>query len=247
MMKPKMILFDYGQTLVDEEGFDGVRGTEAVLQYAVQNKYNKTAAEVQAVADEINDELGRFDPKRKHLLQTEVSNRMFDGYLYESQGIELSISGAELDKVFWDAAAPGKATEGLDDFLAYLKTQGIRTGVISNIGYCGEAVKSRIASCVPGHVFEFVIATSEYLFRKPNPRIFQLALEKADLQPGEVWYVGDQFACDIVGAQNAGMTPVWYVGACKNRDACKQEDENKGVLTVTSWSELQKVMEEVLC
>lgn len=244
MMKPKMILFDYGQTLVDEEGFDGVRGTEAVLQYAVQNKYNKTAAEIQAVADEINDELGRFDPKRKHLLQTEVSNRMFDGYLYESQGIELSISGAELDKVFWDAAAPGKATEGMVEFLAYLKAQGIRTGVISNIGYCGEAVKDRIASCVPGHVFEFVIATSEYLFRKPNPRIFQLALEKADLQPGEVWYVGDQFACDIVGAQNAGMMPVWYVGACKNRDACKRDGETKGVLTVTSWSELQKVMEE---
>ena len=31
MKVPKMILFDYGQTLGNEK-FDGIRGTEAVLQ-----------------------------------------------------------------------------------------------------------------------------------------------------------------------------------------------------------------------
>lgn len=57
-----MILFDYGQTLVCEEKFDGIKGTEAVLQYATRNKYNKTAAEIQEAADAVNRELGRFDP-----------------------------------------------------------------------------------------------------------------------------------------------------------------------------------------
>lgn len=33
MQKPKMILFDYGQTLVNEAKFDGVRGTEAVMKH----------------------------------------------------------------------------------------------------------------------------------------------------------------------------------------------------------------------
>lgn len=32
MKIPKMILFDYGQTLIAEQKFDGVKGTEAVLQ-----------------------------------------------------------------------------------------------------------------------------------------------------------------------------------------------------------------------
>lgn len=36
MEKPKMVLFDYGQTLVAEQKFDGVKGTEAVLQYATK-------------------------------------------------------------------------------------------------------------------------------------------------------------------------------------------------------------------
>ena len=38
MRLPKMVLFDYGQTLVAEEKFDGVKGTRAVLQYATKNK-----------------------------------------------------------------------------------------------------------------------------------------------------------------------------------------------------------------
>ena len=38
---PKMVLFDYGQTLFAEQAFDGVKGTEAVLQYAV--KFGKKA------------------------------------------------------------------------------------------------------------------------------------------------------------------------------------------------------------
>ena len=49
-----MILFDYGQTLVNEKFFDGVKGTEAVLKYATKNKYNKSAEDLQAYANELN-------------------------------------------------------------------------------------------------------------------------------------------------------------------------------------------------
>lgn len=65
MKMPKMILFDYGQTLIAERKFDGIRGTEAVLQYAIKNKYNLSAEQVQAKASAINQELGRFDPQRE--------------------------------------------------------------------------------------------------------------------------------------------------------------------------------------
>ncbi|HBA48889.1 MAG TPA: HAD family hydrolase, partial [Lachnospiraceae bacterium] len=54
MKMPKMVLFDYGQTLVSEQKFDGVKGTAAVLQHAVKNKYHLSAEQVQAKANEIN-------------------------------------------------------------------------------------------------------------------------------------------------------------------------------------------------
>lgn len=237
MIKPKMILFDYGQTLVNEAKFDGVKGTEAVLKYATKNKYNRTAAQIQAVADEMNGELGRFDPARRHLLQVEIPNDMFCGYLYESQGVELSISGAKRDKVFWDAASPGVPTEGVEEFLAFLKEQGIRRAVLSNITFCGEALANRLQEVLPNHDFEFILATSEYMYRKPNRRIFEFALEKAGLKPEEVWYIGDNYECDIEGARNAGLFPVWYLGATE-----KKQEPKEGILTVKSWEEVKALL-----
>lgn len=236
---PKMILFDYGQTLVAEQKFDGVKGTEAVLQHATRNKYHLSPEQIQKKANEINQEFGRFDPEKKHLLQTEIPNTMFTPYLYESLGIEIGLSNSEIDTIFWDAAAPGIPTKGIEDFLAYLKGRGIRTGVISNIAYAPSVVADRIHRLLPEHSFEFMITSSNYIFRKPNKRIFDLALEKAELKPSQVWYIGDQYECDIKGASNAGLFPVWYTGAI---DTASPEDET--ILTVTSWKKLMKLMEE---
>ena len=237
MNLPKMILFDYGQTLVNERKFDGIKGTEAVLQYAIQNKYNRTPKEVMDAAKSINQEVGRFDPLRRHLMTVEVPNHMFTSYLYESQGIELSLSSNEIDKVFWEAAAPGVPTDGILEFLSFIKRKGIRSGVISNISYCQEALIERISRTIPDHEFEFILATSQYMFRKPNKRIFELALLKADLSPDEVWFIGDQYECDIVGATNAGMYPVWYIGAI---DLEYSEKEN--ILTIKHWDELKEII-----
>lgn len=236
MNTPKMILFDYGQTLVSEQ-FDGIRGTEAVLRYAVKNKYGKTAQEIQQAASQINQELGRFDPKRRHLFQIEVPNRMFTSYLYQSQGIELSIGPEDIDRVFWEAAAPGVLTHGISEFLAFLKQNGIRTGIISNISYAGTVVEERIHRFLPDNEFEFILATSEWMYRKPNRRIFDLALELADLKPEDVWYIGDNYQCDVVGASKAGIFPVWYIGAI---DLPYEPDET--VLTIQHWAELRKII-----
>ncbi len=239
MEMPKMILFDYGQTLIAEQNFDGVKGTEAVLQYATKNKYHLSAEQVQAKANEINREFGRFDPEKRHLLQIEIPNTMFTPYLYESQGIEIPLSNSEIDTAFWNAAAPGVPTEGIKDFLEYLKNKGIRTGVISNIAYDPSVVAERINKLLPENSFEFIITSSNFMFRKPNRRIFDLALEKAELQPNEVWYIGDQYECDIIGSLNAGLLPIWYIGAI---DSLHTEDKN--ILTVTDWDELKLRMEE---
>lgn len=238
MKIPKMILFDYGQTLIAEQKFDGIKGTEAVLKYATKNKYHLSAEQVQEKASEINKELGRFDPQKRHLVHIEVPNTMFTPYLYESQGIEISLSNEEIDTIFWNAAAPGEATEGMREFLEYLKNSGIRTAVISNIAYAATVVTERINRLLPENAFEFIITSSNYMFRKPDRRIYDLALEKAELAAEDVWYIGDQYECDIKGALHAGLFPVWYVGAI---DLPYTEDED--ILTVKSWEELKQRME----
>ena len=89
------------------------------------------------------------------------------------------------------------------------------------------------------------------MFRKPNKRIFDLALEKAGLQAGEVWYIGDQYECDVKGSLNAGLTPVWYTGAIDLPYTMEGEPSmeegypmDKNILTVRGWDELKRRMEE---
>ena len=77
------------------------------------------------------------------------------------------------------------------------------------------------------------------MYRKPNKHIFELALEKAGLTSDEVWYVGDNYECDIVGAMGAGIFPVWYVGALHTGYMIKEN-----ILTIKNWLELQRLIEE---
>lgn len=189
------------------------------------------------VEKSVGSEFGRFDPQKRHLFQIEIPNTMFTPYLYESLGIEIALTNAEIDTIFWDAAAPGAATEGVEDFLKFLKKREIRTGVISNISYAPSVVAARINRLLPENAFEFILTSSNYIFRKPHRRIFDLALEKADLRPDEVWYISDQYECDVKGALNAGLYPVWYIGAI---DLPYRED--RSILTVTDWDALKPLI-----
>ena len=126
MKIPKMILFDYGQTLITEQRFDGIKGTEAVLKYATRNKYNLTAEQIQERANELNKEFGRYDPGKKHLLQIEIPNTMFTPYLYDSLGIEIALSNAEIDTVFWNAAAPDSVCKVKPVYALYFYVKEIR-------------------------------------------------------------------------------------------------------------------------
>ena len=43
---------------------------------------------------------------------------------------------------------------------------------------------------------------------KPDPRIFQLALDAMGIAAADAWYVGDMPGIDVVGARAAGLFPV---------------------------------------
>jgi len=56
--------------------------------------------------------------------------------------------------------------------------------------------------------FEHVFLSSDYGFRKPEPRYFQSALKALGVKPSEAVYVGDNPYRDLWGAKRAGMKMV---------------------------------------
>lgn len=45
--------------------------------------------------------------------------------------------------------------------------------------------------------------------RKPDPACWALALDTLRCEPGSAVHIGDDWRCDIVGAQSSGMRAIW--------------------------------------
>lgn len=235
MNKPKMVIFDYGQTLVNEKIFDPLKGTKSVLSEATNNPNEVSAEEVQALANLLNKEIGRYGVDFQKQTFLEVHNHLFQNYLYEYFGIQFTKSALEIERIFESAACIAEPTRNIANFLRFLESTNIRTSVISNISFSGNLLKERINCFIPSHKFEFIIASSEYVFRKPHKRIFELALRKANLNACDVWYCGDNAVFDVDGAADCGIFPVWYKGAIEKSN--KHIPKNK-CLIIDDWNEL---------
>jgi len=57
--------------------------------------------------------------------------------------------------------------------------------------------------------FETVIISGDYGFGKPDPRIFELALQRLKVAPDEAVMIGDNLNRDVAGAHAAGMFTIW--------------------------------------
>jgi HAD superfamily hydrolase (TIGR01549 family) len=58
------------------------------------------------------------------------------------------------------------------------------------------------------NLFDTIIISGEVGIKKPNPKIFSLALEECGLQPHDVVYVGDTREDDVNGALAAKIRPI---------------------------------------
>ena len=78
MKKPKMILFDFGHTLLAETKRDGFQAEEAILQYAVKNLRNYTAEQVDQFSETL---INRIFKKARECTRsgTAVQFRTFSG------------------------------------------------------------------------------------------------------------------------------------------------------------------------
>lgn len=167
---------------------------------------------------------------------------------YEYLGIELDISYEEAEILRWTYTTKGACMPYVKEMLSCLKEKGIRSGVISNIGWSGNALKERIKRLLPDNQFEFIIVSSDYGIRKPNPMIFELALQKAGLQATDVWYCRDNLYADVYGANRVGIFPVHYEEKSIEDPWKESKNEIKidfDYLYINNWMEMIDVLEKL--
>ena len=243
MNQPKMVLFDYGNTIITEtiHGFD--KGNSALLELAVKNPLNITINELQAKADEVIKGISkRMGCQNRFYQPYEISWTSINRSIYEYFNIEFDKSYEELEWIYWNNATSAKPSENIVELLEYLYENDIQTGVVSNIMLSGNSLKRRIQEVLPENHFAFVIASSEYIYRKPEKEIFEMALIKSGLKASETWFCGDNPICDTEGAFNAGLQPVWYKKTFKEKPDLKMALQG-GYIKINDWLELREIIE----
>jgi HAD superfamily hydrolase (TIGR01549 family) len=100
--------------------------------------------------------------------------------------------------------------------LAALKDRGLLLGVISN---SDGRIESAFQQAGLGSYFDFFIDSFHAGVEKPDPRIFQLAVERAGVSPDQAAHVGDLYWVDVVGARDAGLLPILFDPYDLNREA----------------------------
>ena len=101
------------------------------------------------------------------------------------------------------------AGPGAVEALAELRERGYRIGLISNTIWPAELHIEDLEEIGILHYLEHLTFSGEIGIWKPNPQIFQHALEALGATPEQSIFVGDNPNEDILGAQHVHMRAVW--------------------------------------
>jgi putative hydrolase of the HAD superfamily len=88
--------------------------------------------------------------------------------------------------------------------LAALRAAGFRLVVVSNANGTLHAKFGRLGLT---SAFDLIFDSFDEGVEKPDPRLFQIALERSGSTAATTMHVGDLYNVDVVGARAAGITP----------------------------------------
>lgn len=94
---------------------------------------------------------------------------------------------------------------GVPETLDALRQAGYKLVVVSNANGKLKQLFERLGLA---RSVDMMLDSAEEGVEKPDPRLFQLALERSQSQPGETVHVGDLYHVDVEGARSAGLDAV---------------------------------------
>lgn len=122
--------------------------------------------------------------------------------------------------------------------LEKLKEKNFKLGIIANQS---PGTEERLKSWNILKYFDVIAASAEEGIAKPDLRIFEIALEKANCKPQNAVMIGDRLDNDIVPANKIGMKTVWIRQGFAKYSTPKKEYE-KADFSVDNLKEVLDVL-----
>ncbi len=208
----RAVIFDLGNTLMFPVAPDLwpeviKRGNQALMEHLCSLGI---LSDCEPFLLEFNQRLHKYyDERDKQMIET--STFLVLKELLAEKGypdISDSIIRDSLDAHYAVTQKNWQLEDDAIDCLTTLQEQNYRLGLVSNAGDHRDVLQLVEKFNLTPH-FEFILTSAGCGYRKPHPRIFQLALEMINARAEEVAMVGDTLNADILGANQVGMYSVW--------------------------------------
>jgi len=150
-----------------------------------------------------------FKQREQDLLETTYSFVLRE--LLASKGynkVSESLLRRALDRLFAVTQTNWVLEEDALPTLHKLEENGYRLGLLSNAGDDRD-VQQLAHRFGISRYFDFILTSAACSYRKPHPRIFELALSNWYFLPAEAVMVGDNLEADVRGAQSVGLYGIW--------------------------------------
>jgi len=221
---PTAVLFDFGGTL----DADGVAWKTRFFEACQREGLTTDPRRFDHVFYAVDDALVGAVPPTLTFEDTVL--RLSDG-LARRLGARGNVVGPRIARRFLDDALWTLARN--TPLLARLRRR-YRLGIVSNFyGNLGTVCHNAGID----ELFAVIVDSACVGCAKPDPRIFQSALDALGVGPANAWFVGDSLQRDMAGARALGMPHAWLVGAAPSSAACCPGDP-----TVHSFQDLEDLL-----
>lgn len=240
MGRIKGILFDLGDTLLDfgplstREMF--VRGARMAYRYLQQTGHSLPPFRTY--------HRRQLRSVQWHYFKSRITRREFnalDVLVSTGRSMGYKLTPEETQELAWQWYQPlgrqARVENGLVEMLAEFRRAGIVLGVISNTFVPGEVLDRHLERVGLLEHLTVRVYSCDVRCRKPDRRIFQIALDRAHLAGPEVMFVGDSFRADVLGAQRAGM-----VSVLKDPSGARRHRRIRPTHRVASLRELPRIV-----
>ena len=199
----KAIFFDVDDTLYDQ-----VDTFRRAYEEVFGNRFELDIRELFKARSRRSDEV--FEDSQTGKITMEAMYIHRGQKAFEDLGFSITVEEAlEFQAAYARNQANLMVPECTAQLLDELKEKGIQLGVITN-GPSAHQWKKVNALIVSRWMPEKnLIVSGDIGIIKPNRGIFDVARERVGVEEDEIWFVGDSYLNDIVGAKGAGWKALW--------------------------------------
>jgi putative hydrolase of the HAD superfamily len=232
--KVRAVLFDLDDTLFDhrhcaQAALLGVRDGHACFG-------SRDAADIEAAHARILEELHHEVMTGKRDLDAARVERFRRLYAWAGVDADDTMSSQAARTYRQGYIDARREVRGAAALLAAVREYAAVVVVSNNLL---EEQREKLAHCGLARYVDVLVVSEETGMAKPDPRIFEIALERAGVTAAEAVMVGDSWANDIEGARKAGIRAVWF-----NRNG--ESAPAAGVPTIHALEPLDEVLKTIL-